>query len=200
MLQLEQERARLEHELAAARGEGEVGTASNLGADLQANAERRAEAYDNSRRERAPLSAFISYAHEDEAFKDDLEEAMAGLKLDGSIVSWTDRRIVPGGNWAEDIHEALEEANLVLLLVSSRFLNSAYCTGVELKRALERHSEGSVVVIPVILSAADWTGLLGHLQALPTDGKPISLAADRDEAYQQVVQGLRRVAADLRAG
>jgi len=93
---------------------------------------------------------------------------------------------------------ALEDSDLILLLVSADLLSSPYFTGAELARALERHRDGSAMVIPVILRPAAWTGPLGHLQVLPSDGRPISTATDRDEAHREVVAGVRRVLAVLR--
>ena len=37
-----------------------------------------------------------------------------------------------------------------------------------------------------------------ELQALPQDGKPIKSWADRDEAWTDVVQGLKQIAKQLR--
>jgi len=48
-------------------------------------------------------------------------------------------------------------------------------------------------VIPVILHPVDWHDApFGTLQALPTDARPITLWPNRDEAYANVAQGVRR--------
>ena len=72
-------------------------------------------------------------------------------------------------------------------------MKSDYCQEKELARAIERHEAGEAVVIPIILSACDWQGAyFGKLQALPKDAKPIKNWNDRDEAWLDVVRGLRR--------
>ena len=191
VLRLEQDRNRIERELAIARQSHNEAGVQSLEKDLQVNTEHRVAAYDTSRRERAPHSVFVSYAHEDEVFKTELEAAMAGLRRQGLVRDWNDREIVPGHDWNEEIAAALEGADIALLLVSNDFLNSDYCTGVELARALERHRQRSLAVIPVIVRASDWTALLGELQALPPDGKPIASYSSRDDGYLDVVRGLR---------
>ena len=101
----------------------------------------------------SPASLFapeLQYAHEDERYARQLLEAMAGLRLEGLVRDWHDRRISPGEDWAQVIDEAIENSDLVLLIVSSSFLSSAYCTGVEMKRALELHETGRLVLVPVI--------------------------------------------------
>src|SRR3954452_25132214 len=59
------------------------------------------------------------------------------------------------------------------------------------KKAMERHNQGSARVIPVILRPAHWSAApFSVLQALPRDGKPVTMWADRDEALEQVVAAL----------
>ncbi len=70
---------------------------------------------------------------------------------------------------------------------------------VEMKRALERHDRKEALVIPVILRPIYWQDLLGKLQALPTDAKPV---VDRywhtlDEALYDVAEGIRTVVVQL---
>ena len=88
---------------------------------------------------------------------------------------WHDRRIAPGQEWAGEIDDALEHADVVLLLVSADFLASDYCYDKEMTRALTRHEQGSARVVPVILRPCDWqSSPFGKLQALPLDGKPVT--------------------------
>jgi formylglycine-generating enzyme required for sulfatase activity len=73
-------------------------------------------------------------------------------------------------------------------------LASDYCYSFELKRALKRHASQEACVIPVILRSCDWKNTsFGRLQVLPTNGKPIESWDNRDEAFTDVVRGLRRV-------
>lgn len=140
-------------------------------------------------------SVFFSYAHADQGLRDELEKHLATLKRQGVIDTWHDRRIEPGQDFAQTIDEHVNVDNIILLLVSSDFLNSDYCYTKEMERALERHEAADAIVIPVILRASDWhSAPFGRLQATPPDGKPITQWPDRDEAFMHVVQAVRKAA------
>lgn len=143
---------------------------------------------------RGPIDAFFSYSHRDEKLRDALDIHLSGLKREGSIRSWHDRKITAGTEWKKEIGDHLSSADLVILLVSASFLASDFCYDDEMKKALERHENGSARVIPVILSPVDWqTSPLGKLQALPKDAKPITTWSNRQSAFLDVVRGIRRV-------
>jgi hypothetical protein len=136
---------------------------------------------------------FFSYSHIDENLRDKLEEHLSLLKHQGLIESWHDRRIIAGSNIDDDINENLEKADVILLLVSSSFIASNYCFGREMKRAMERHQDGSARVIPVILRTCDWhTAQFGSLLAAPKDGKAVTTWADQDEAFTDVARQVRQ--------
>ena len=103
-----------------------------------------------------PVEVFYSCAHEDEAFRHTLEKHLSLLRRQGLIKAWHDRHILPGIDWAQAIDEHLESASVILLLVSADFLASDYCSGVEMKRALERHQANQARVIPILLRPTDW--------------------------------------------
>lgn len=146
-----------------------------------------------------PIKVFISYAHRDEDFRLELNDHLSNLQRQGLIAGWHDRQIVPGQEWADQIDQALNEAQIILLLVSARFLASDYCHDKEMGRAIERHNAKEAVVIPIILSACDWQGTpFSKLQALPKDAKHIKSWPDRDEAWLDVVRGLRKVINGIR--
>lgn len=149
--------------------------------------------------ENEPPEVFVSYAHEDrELLVDKLEPHLALLQRQGAIKLWHDGRILAGSRWAPEIAERLETAKIILLLVSADFIASDYCWSNEMTRALERDADGSARVVPVIIRPCMWeTAPFGQLQALPTDGKPVSTAADVDAAFTEVAKGIARVVADL---
>ncbi|HTN84269.1 MAG TPA: toll/interleukin-1 receptor domain-containing protein [Sorangium sp.] len=146
-----------------------------------------------------PLRLFFSYSHGDEALRDELETHLALLKREGLLQSWHDRRIGAGDEWAGQIDRNLDEAEVILLLVSADFLASDYCFDKEMKRALARHDAGQAHVIPVVLRKADWRSApFARLLALPKDGRPVTLWQDRDEAWTDVALGIRRAIETLR--
>jgi hypothetical protein len=145
------------------------------------------------------ISIFISYSHRDDEWRQELDTHLSGLRRQGVISVWHDRRIVPGEEWERAIAENLETADVILLLVSSDFIASDYCYKIEMERAVERHEAGEAVVIPVILRSCVWQiAPLKKLQTLPRDTKPIKSATDRDEAFTEVVVGIREAVEKLR--
>ncbi len=148
---------------------------------------------------RAECNLFLSYSNRDQGLRDVLETHFATLKREGAIRTWHDRRIGAGREWQGEIDQHLESANLILLLISPDFIGSDYCFDREMGRALERHRAGEARVVPVILRPTDWqTADFAHLQAIPRDGKAITKWRNRDEAFVEVVRGLRSVVAELR--
>jgi len=58
--------------------------------------------------------------------------------------------------------------------------------------ALARHAAGTANVVPVILRPVDWLSApFGQLAALPKDGIPVTRWANQDDAFLNVVSGLR---------
>jgi hypothetical protein len=135
----------------------------------------------------------MSYSHADEELRDELEKHLAGLRRQGVISTWHDRRIGPGEELHGQISDQLNEAEIILLLVSADFLASDYCYDVEMARAMERHERGEARVIPVILRPCDWQGApFGKLMAVPADGRPIVKHATLDDGFLEVARSIRR--------
>lgn len=142
------------------------------------------------------VKIFYSYAHEDEALREQIEKQLSLLKWQGIISAWHDRKLLAGQEWAGEIDTHLNTADVILLLVSPDFMASEYCYGVEMKRAMERHESGEAIVIPVILRPVYWQGApFGGLQALPADARPVTGSSwhNLDEAFFNVAEGLRRI-------
>lgn len=147
-----------------------------------------------------PVDLFYSYAHEDEALRDELDGHLALLRRKGVIRPWHDRGIVPGQQWDQAIDSQLTSADLILLLVSKDFLNSDYIWGKELATAMSRAEHGDASVVPVLLRAVDIEDApFAHLQGLPTDLRPVTSWPNRDEAWTDVAKGIRRTVADIQA-
>jgi tetratricopeptide (TPR) repeat protein len=146
------------------------------------------------------LQVFISYSHNDEELRDELDIHLATLKRQGKIQAWHDRAIEAGAEWDAEIKHQLETADLILLLITPRFIASNYCYDLEMQRAVQRHDEGSARVIPIIVKPCDWQDSpFSKLQVLPKDAKPVTQWHDRDEAFLNVVQGIRRAVETLQA-
>jgi hypothetical protein len=145
-----------------------------------------------------PMKLFYCYARVDKDYRDELDNHLSNLKRSHQITSWSDREISPGVEWKTAIDKELNTAHIILLLVSSSFMASDYCYGIEMKRALDRHAAGEVRVVPILLRAVDWEDApFSNLQVLPSDAKPISRWSDRDDAFEDIAKGLRKVVKEL---
>jgi hypothetical protein len=139
------------------------------------------------------IEVFFSYSHKDEELRDELATHLAMMKRQGVISAWHDRDIDAGDEWEAEILQHLNSARVILLLISNNFLASDFCYDKELLRAMERHEAKEARVIPIIMKPCDWNGApFGKLQALPKNAKPVTKWDDRDEAFLNVAQGIRR--------
>jgi hypothetical protein len=154
-----------------------------------------------------PIEILCCYAHEDEAWLRKLETYLGLLRRQGLVSLWHDRLIVPGAEWANVIHEHLEKASIILLLISADFINTDYCYTVEMTRTLERYraNEAQVILVvvhpcewqqlPILLKAEEDAGQAGKLQVLPINAQQITTAittwSNQRKAFVNVVEGIR---------
>jgi len=140
-----------------------------------------------------PIKVFVSYAQEDESFKKELDIQLKLIGMQIPIKVWTKDKIIAGQIRNDEINNALQSADIVLLLVSNNFLVSDE-NNFQVKRSLELYTEGKVTVISIILRPTPFTNHeLGKFLALPKLAKPISTWSDKDEAWLDVSEGLKKV-------
>jgi hypothetical protein len=142
-----------------------------------------------------PIRLFISYSHKDEDFKKDFEDELIVLKRTDQVDIWQDRELLAGADFEKDIFKNINSSQIICLLVSKNFAKSDYCWSKELALALERHKNGEIFIVPIIISQLiNWYELpFGHLKAIPKDGKPIDKWENKDEAWEDVVKELTRL-------
>ena len=147
-----------------------------------------------------PFKIFFCYAHEDEPLLKKLKSHLRPLQRAGLIDVWHDRDISAGTDWEQQIKDHLNTAQIILLLVSPDFMDSDYCYGIEMQRALERDKRREARVIPIIIRPVDFEGTpFSKLQALPTDAKAVMSSSwqYQDEAFVNVTKGIRKVVEEL---
>lgn len=148
--------------------------------------------------QKRPVELFFSYSHRDEKLRDELEKHVSLMKRQGLIKGWHDRKITPSSEWAGEIDDHLNTADIILLLISADFLASDYCYDIEMKRAMQRHEEGTARVVPIILRECDWQDSpFAKLHALPKDARPITAWPNRAQAFTSVSKGLRSLVESL---
>lgn len=143
------------------------------------------------------VKVFVSYSHIDEKHRKELEVHLASLQRRGIVSIWCDRRIIVGEDINNEVDENINDSKIILLMISPHFIASNYCYETEMSIALKRNSEGSAVVIPVIVEPCHWHDLpFGGLKATPTDGKPISMWTNINQALMIVTQDIEAVASN----
>ena len=139
-----------------------------------------------------PVKAFVSYSHQDLAHLKSLRSHLSPLVRLQKLQLWDDRDIEAGEEWLPEILQQLEQADIVLCLVSPDFVNSDFCYLQEFQAALDAHRCGEKSVVPIMLRKTDWQDLpLAAIQGAP--GEWINSAADQDGAWCRVSERLRPV-------
>jgi internalin A len=149
------------------------------------------------------LKLFLSYSHKDARLRDVFRENLALLEADGLITSWFDGQILPSAEWDKEIRRELQEADLVVFLVSVPFLSSKYIRGVEMRCALERRLAGKAELVAVILDAqCDWKSRdFARYQVLPREVNVKAVRSWRRhaDAFTHVEQALRQLIQEMLA-
>jgi uncharacterized protein YndB with AHSA1/START domain len=151
---------------------------------------------------------FVSYSHADASWFDDgrlMPRLIKSLKRIGVEV-WYDKGRLGGGDaWKSDIIDAVEGAQIAVLLVSRNFLNSDFICETELP-LIEKHSEsGSLIVVPILVGHCNWQNipLLSKPQMVP--GKPTPLIkylespAEWDQVQEEIFLAIQRQVEKVRA-
>ena len=122
-----------------------------------------------------------------------MENHLSVFKRNGLIDVWNCRKLEAGDEWDHKIRKELEEADIILFLVSADFLATDYIWDVEIKRAAERSQEGTAIVVPIIIRSCIWeTSPLGKFNA-PEKAAVLDLAGNVDAAWVKVVKALENV-------
>ncbi len=147
-----------------------------------------------------PKTLFYSYSQKDEELRNELDTHLILMKRQGILSSWHDRKIWPGEEWNSAIDRNLEQADIILLLISADFMASDYIWNNEVKRAMDRHAQGQATVVPVLLRPCDWQSApFGKLQGLPKEMKAVIDWPHRDSAWANVAQGIRTIIQDSKS-
>ena len=148
-----------------------------------------------------PLTRLVySYSHKDAHYKESMEKSLALLQRDNLIAQWSDQQILPGQHISTEVREKMDQAHIMVFLVSPDFIASDECRK-EWEYAAELASSRKMIFrIPIILRECAWADMLDDddVKALPDDGRPVVKFDDKDTAWQQVYQGIKAVVNELR--
>jgi hypothetical protein len=132
---------------------------------------------------------FISYSHKDKEWLDLLKINLkphfrknSNLPED-SIFAWDDTYIKPGDDWREKINQALAEAKIAILLVSSDFLASDFICDEELPYLFEAAKTKGIRIIPVAVRPSAWKKVA--IESLQWANPPDRPLLDMEESEKQ---------------
>ena len=155
----------------------------------------------------SPVRVFICYSHRDSEYlsPDSLLGFLHGLEAEESVELWCDQRIGTGALWDDEIRRRLSESDIALVLVSQSFLDSAYCTNVEMRTFLTRRREDGMILFPILLSPCEWERRewLAATQCLPGGDETIEEhyvdPAKRKRLFLRIRKELRAAVARVRS-
>ncbi len=100
----------------------------------------------------SPLKVFVSYAHEDVYYKNELQKHCSLLERSGKIILWTDDDIRAGDNFTEYIRHEINTADMAILLLSSTYWSKEYISNTELPLILEEKNSRDLEIIPLLIN------------------------------------------------
>jgi len=145
---------------------------------------------------------FISYSHKDEPWLKRLLIMLKPATRAGTVTIWTDTQIKPGAKWRDEIHAALDQANVAVLLVSSDFLASDFIATEEFPVSLSAAEKRGLSILWVPISAClfELTQIADY-QAVSNPSKPLDAlsAADLNRELADIARKIIAAVEEQRA-
>lgn len=132
-----------------------------------------------------PHKIFISYSHADVKWLDRVQlnlKVLENLNIEFDL--WTDTMIKVGEEWLPKIKEAVNDADVAILLVSTSFLASEFIMKNEVPQLLANAESKGTTIVPVILSPCLFlNSSIAKFQAInkPDRGKTLAESADHEQ-------------------
>ena len=119
---------------------------------------------------------FISYSHADKDWLDRLKRHLKPLVRDGNLNCWDDSHIQPGDDWKQEIQNALDTAQVAVLLISADFFASDFIDETELPPLLAAAQAEGARILPVIISASRFARnpALARFRPVNPPGQPLA--------------------------
>ncbi len=140
-----------------------------------------------------PALIFSVAAPEDAAWLVQWERHLLLLQRAGYLRLWSERLILPGENRLQQMSRQLDQANLIVFLLSSDFFASEECVTL-MERALTGLHNEQVTLVPLLLRRSMWQDSpLGSLSCLPPEAQAVTSWDNADEAFQACMKGIRQL-------
>jgi DNA polymerase III delta prime subunit len=140
-----------------------------------------------------PTAIFSVYAPSDTIWLERWEAHLHPLEQSGTLSVWSARHLQAGTDRLKLLHNHLDQADLIVLLLSADFFTDDECIAL-MERALMRHQQGTARLIPLLLRPVAFRETkLAPFIPLPSDGRPVTLWEDSEAAFDDCVRELRRI-------
>src|SRR5581483_1552661 len=140
------------------------------------------------------IKIFCCCVHEnsqDQQLLQKLIKHLTPLKWHYPIEISSEKDIHGGDELERKLHKYLNEAHIILLLISPDFLASRDHYDIQSGIAMQRHEKGDVCVIPIILRRCGWKKAKFHkLEALPKNGEPAVNWSNEDDAFANIAEDM----------
>ncbi|CUR57947.1 putative toll/interleukin-1 receptor-like protein [metagenome] len=140
---------------------------------------------------------FISYSHADDEYLGRLKVHLRPLQRSSNVRIWSDADILPGMLWRDEIRDAVERADIAILLVSADFLASEFIITNELPTLLKSARTRGATILPLVLTRCRFTRDpdLNIFQAVNDPDRPLAVLSmgEREEHYDKVASEVERV-------
>jgi hypothetical protein len=138
---------------------------------------------------------FISYSHQNERFREELETHLKPYLRSGTITAWSDRQIEAGSKWFDEIKAALARTSVAVMLVSPDFLASDFIHEHELGPFLKEAEAGGVRILWVLIRDCAYreTSLKDYQAVVSPPDKPFAsmTKGKRDTAWRKVCEVIK---------
>ncbi len=151
--------------------------------------------------DRPPVKVFYYYSSRDKSLGRELSRQLGIFEQNAKISIWNNEKLLGGDVTDDVITSEIHSSDIILLLISSTFLNSdiwgLIARNIRLKMARKFNSTR---IIPIIFRPCSWNevDLLKRFQALPrhpeSEVLAITLWANQDQAFAQISQKVGLIA------
>lgn len=124
-------------------------------------------------------NVLILYSQADETWKEQAEKHISVLKKAGyhfDVRPWNNERIRAEEDWFVEFESALDDAGIIILMVSKRFLDSKLMESKKVRDRLKDKQEGGFPLVIVLVNQCAWKrySWMKSLPLLPSNGRLLS--------------------------
>lgn len=141
------------------------------------------------------LKVFFLYAKTDKRLAEILMHYLTPLVKMRKVDIYDGSDVIAGKEWDLETKENFNQSDIFIALISPDFVASDFCYEDDLKMVIEKHNNKHAIMLPILVKLTPfWKDLvIGKLDYLPIDGKPISQWKNEEEALFDVTKYIKKM-------